>query len=543
MLQAAEQRNSLRLANAVALVADASDQPITEYVAENGGAAPRTSSTLTLAERAIRNMEIRALCEDKNYQRVKLTSCRGSVDLKLFTCMTSLRDIHVEMDGDICNIPSLQDLPDIRRIYLSSKTMNDSDVRPLCNIETLEEINICNSPNVVNLGNVGRLPRVHTLMVNRTGVIDEFLCGLTLSNTLRRIDLSECLRLTDVEPLASIETLEEIDVSGCFPCVCGIGALGALPRLKILNASLTGITDECLARLSASQSLKKLLLSKCERLTNVSRLDTVTTLQELDLAECKNVVSGIGSLGTLPVLQCLDLSGTGVADDDLCALSCSATISKLIMKRCVLLTNVSPLEKLRTLQHVNIGECINVIEGLNSFSELPSLRTLYMHYTPVTNECLSVISTSQSIVSLNIAACTRITDISCLANLKTLEDVNINMCESVEKGLGDISGLSNLRMLSARSTVLDDECVKIMSSSSNLERSSLEGCAKITDVTPLAAVKSLEYVNLDNCPVVKGIAELGKLPLLRVISLRETNICEEDIKNLKKFNRRLYIER
>nr|CCC91330.1 unnamed protein product [Trypanosoma congolense IL3000] len=421
--------------------------------------------------------------------------------------------------------------------------MQDSDVRPLCDVQTLEELTIRDSVGVVNLGNIGHLPRIHTLALSGTGVIDECLCGLSLSKSLRRIDLCGCLRIKDVEPLSQIQTLEEVDVSGCFPCVCGIGALGKLPHLRYLKATLTGIRDECLVRLSVSRCLVKLLLSNCERLTNVQCLARITSLEELDLSDCVNVTEGIGDLGRLPSLKSLDISGTGTSDVDLCGICKSLCIEKLILKRCKLITDVFCLQNLPTLQHVNIGECSNIIEGFGVFSVLPELRTLYVHHTAVTDNDLRAISMSNSLVSLNIASCSQIADVSCLSDLKTLEEININLCEGINKGLVEVSSLPNLRSLDACSTAVDDNCLEKIAGSTTLERGYLAGCVNITDVTPLVAVKSLEYVNLDECTGISGIKELSSLPLLRVISLRGTRISEEELKELKKSNRRLYIER
>ncbi|KEG05138.1 leucine-rich repeat protein (LRRP), partial [Trypanosoma grayi] len=125
------------------------------------------------------------------------------------------------------------------------------------------------------------------------------------SRSLVKIVLQHCRRLTDVSPLASIETLEEVNTSGSEGGVRTVGALGRLPVLRVLDLEYTAITDEELEALSGSRSLVKIMLQHCRHLTDVSPLASIETLEEVYPCGSEGGVRTVGALGRLPVLRVL----------------------------------------------------------------------------------------------------------------------------------------------------------------------------------------------------------------------------------------------
>ncbi|KEG05179.1 putative leucine-rich repeat protein (LRRP), partial [Trypanosoma grayi] len=129
-----------------------------------------------------------------------------------------------------------------------------TDVSPLASIETLEELNKSGCERVRSLGALGRLPVLRVLDLGCTAITDRELQNLSASRSLVKIVLWSCRHLTDVSPLASIETLEVVNMSGCEE-VRSLGALGRLPVLRVLDLGCTAITDGGLWGLSVSRSL------------------------------------------------------------------------------------------------------------------------------------------------------------------------------------------------------------------------------------------------------------------------------------------------
>ncbi|KEG05835.1 putative leucine-rich repeat protein (LRRP) [Trypanosoma grayi] len=104
-------------------------------------------------------------------------------------------------------------------------------------------MNLFNCEGVKTFGALGRLPVLRVLDLGCTAITDRELQGLSASRSLVKIVLRTCNRLTDVSPLASVERLEEVNVSGCEG-VKSFGALGRLPRLRCLYLRENDIKEE-----------------------------------------------------------------------------------------------------------------------------------------------------------------------------------------------------------------------------------------------------------------------------------------------------------
>ncbi|CCD18751.1 hypothetical protein, conserved [Trypanosoma vivax Y486] len=503
----------------------------------------RNVRDVSILEQKLSSADLEPLRGCTAVDSLKFLKCRGVMNVEALSTVHSLRDLHVDLEGELHNLPALQNLPYLKRLFIDNENLHDCDVLPLCDMSSLEEVALHNASAIVHIGKFGRMPCLRVLTLHRVGVTDDFLCSLTTSGSLTHLNLTECSRLTDVEPLASIKTLEQVNLSGSFPGVRGLAALGSLPRLRELNLKHTAVTDDCLKTLSASKTLVRLFLVDCRRLTDVTPLVKISSLQVVDLSDCSGITKGMGGFGTLSGLYALSLTGTALTDEQLQELCASQSLESLSIKRCKLLTDVGVLGFVTTLRELDMSECDGVARGFCSFSALRELRSLYMTFTCVTNECLCEISKCPQLVKLSVAGCKKLTDISCLSQVHTLEDLNVNMCEHIEDGLGVLGGLEELRTLRMSFTAVGNDELRLVCKSKTLERSELEGCERITDVSALAVAQSLMFLNLDRCQkVVTGVGELGKLPALRVVSLQGVSVTEDDMKSLKMYNKRLFIQ-
>jgi Leucine-rich repeat (LRR) protein len=113
------------------------------------------------------------------------------------------------------------------------------------------------------------------------------------------LDLIELAHLTSLPPeLASLTSLQSLNLSGCRQLSGDLSPLAALPSLQSLN------------------------LFACEQLRgDLSLLAGLTSLQTLNLSWCRQFSGDLSPLARLRSLQTLNLSNCGQLSDDLSPLA------------------------------------------------------------------------------------------------------------------------------------------------------------------------------------------------------------------------------
>ncbi|XP_050209197.1 uncharacterized protein LOC126659910 [Mercurialis annua] len=140
----------------------------------------------------------------------------------------------------------------------------------------------------------------------------KFLVTGSSSRTLKKLNLAECDRVTDlgVWLLKGLVCLEELNLAECGPKVTNTGgvAIASIPTLRKLNISwLINVTDVSIVLIARScRSLVSLDLTGCEMVTDagVCLFAEHECLESLILTSCYNI-SGIG---VDKVLKCKSLS-------------------------------------------------------------------------------------------------------------------------------------------------------------------------------------------------------------------------------------------
>ncbi|KEG06753.1 putative leucine-rich repeat protein [Trypanosoma grayi] len=483
--------------------------------------------------------------------RIALQHCRHLTDVSPLASIETLEEVDLSGCEGVRTVDALGRLPVLRELDLRCTAITDSelqglsasrslvkivlpdcrhltDVSPLASIKTLEGLILSGCEGVRTVGALGRLPALRELDLGCTAITDEELQGLSASHRLMKIVLCNCKHLTDVSPLASIKTLEEVDLSGCEG-VRTVGALGRLPILRELVLGCGSITDGELQGLSVSRSLVRIFLADCKHLTDVSPLASIKTLEEVDLSGCEGVGT-VGALGSLPVLRELDLGCTAITDEELQGLSASRSLVKIVLRTCKHLTDVSPLASIKTLEEVDLSGCEEV-RSLGALGRLPILRVLDVGCAAFTDEELRCLSASRSLVKIVLQTCKHLTDVSPLASIETLEEVDLSVCEGVEI-VDDLGRLPVLRELVLRCTAITDEELQGLSASRSLVSIVLPDCRHLTDVSSLASIKTLEEVDLSGCEGLRTVGALGRLPALRELDLGCTAITDEELQGL-----------
>ncbi len=196
--------------------------------------------------------------------------------------------------------------------------------------------------------------------------------------------------LDSLSSLASLENLQELDLTGCrFPSseMTVLAAFPALEKLILADCGLSTIAD-----LSGAMQLVYLDLSS-NTLRNLEPLMPMVTLRELYLQH--NAVTSVDALVTLTELTKLDVSFNSIASIQ--PLN-SCTKLELLYAGNNLLTSVEGIEVLSSLTHLNLEH--NQLTNVSILAQITGLEEL-----DISNNQLEYINELSALTALTKLDC------------------------------------------------------------------------------------------------------------------------------------------
>ncbi|ORC91886.1 leucine-rich repeat protein 1 (LRRP1) [Trypanosoma theileri] len=166
-----------------------------------------------------------------------------------------------------------------------------------------------------------------------------------------------------------------------------------------------------------------------------------------------------------------------------------------------------------------------------SFGHLPTLRSLNLSATAVSDRNLAEFSASRSLVKIILEDCKCITSVSPLSSIITLEEIKICGCSQVSN-VGILGVLPSLRILDASKTAVTNDGLKGLEETSTLVKIILEECGGLKGVNTLSSIKPLEEISLRGCNQLKNIGGLGLLTKLQILDVSKTPLRDSDLMGL-----------
>lgn len=254
---------------------------------------------------------------------------------------------------------------------------------------------------------------------------EDSLCGLSLSNLsgIRNLELSNFPTIKNFEGLENVQILHV----EFFQNLIEANHLSNLQELTIMDC-------DSLVDVSALGNIPVLLISSCSRLINLSGLGLKN--QELTLIELP--VYEVNHLGNVPVLH----------------IDC-----------CQNVTDISGLTNNKTLSIIRCGD-------IEDYSSIKNIQFAELFPSP------HRLDDFHSLIELTIGFNDEITDISCLANVKTLQEVEIDQCINIQ----DINCFSHVSILK----INGNQVFTNISALGNVKKLSLSSCIRLTSLFGLA---------------------------------------------------------
>ncbi|KAK9274885.1 hypothetical protein L1049_022139 [Liquidambar formosana] len=340
-------------------------------------------------------------------------------------------------------------------------------------------------------------------------------------STFYDLYLRDCSRLVKLPCTTKLEKLKLIDLSGADSLVeIEDKSFEHLNDLRLLNLSKTKVKN--LPSLSNLGNLRQLLSKDCSSLETLPKMEGLTRLELLDLSGCSALtVIQDKFFDHMNCLLRLNLSETKI--ECLPSLSNLSNLRHLLLRYCLNLTKLPPLESLSKLEVLDLSGCsaLMVIQD-KSLEHMTCLSRLNLSETKI--ECLPSLSNLSNLRYLLLRCCINLTELPPLESLSKLEELDLCGASSLKETQTQFLGcMTDLQILNLSGIPL----VKLPSMSNlvKLTQLSLQGCSGLKRVPDLEALTKLEVLDLSGTAV-------GCLPLpdslsnLRELLLRDCSSLE-----------------
>ncbi|CAN0856736.1 Disease resistance protein L6 [Linum grandiflorum] len=406
--------------------------------------------------------------------------------------------VSLAMRGRVCKMEIREDLPtSLKKLSISCPTV--PNLLELQQLEVLQFDGCTDKPQIP--GNLWKLPKLKTLVI--LGCSSEHFTTLlqvpasqsglphpVLPSSLKKLNVFFCEHLQTLPNLANLSYLTALHLKGVIIWeIPGLGELQMLATLQLQQVPnlehLDGLEDlvmltelrvgRCgvlgkLPDLSNLIKLNTLEISECRLLTGIQGLSR--SLKILQVSDCP-YLSNVEGLESLESLQVLELDRSGMSAEWL----------------------APSLSKFGKMELLSYGEDESLPDHM-SVKELPhlpkSIRFLAIRCNGL--EVITGLDHMESLEWLEMRDCKSIRKLSAVSGLSNLMILDVSGCLQLSevRGLGGLVLLTQLRMCGCISVKEVD-----LSGLKNLQAFVAEGCTRLRKLNGLEELKSLELLVID----------------------------------------------
>ncbi|KAK4583266.1 hypothetical protein RGQ29_026165 [Quercus rubra] len=370
-------------------------------------------------------------------------------------------------------------------------------------LESLKDINLCGCKSLEKLPDLGA-PNLEILDMDNCENLIEVHEAIGSLDKLKTWRLMDCKKLQILPSTLRLESVKDINLCGC-KSLEKLPHLGA-PNLEILDMDNCENLIEVHEAIGSLDKLKTWRLMDCKKLQilpstlSLEKLPDLgaPNLEILDMDNCENLIEVHEAIGSLDKLK---------------------TWTLMDCKKLQILPSTLRLE---SLEDINLRGC-------KSLEKLPDLGAPNLEILDMDN-CENLIEVHEAITSLdklkrwNLSCCEKLQILPSSFRLKSLKDISLVGCESLEK-LPDL-GAPNLETLDLSYC----DKLQILPSSFRLKALKvirLEGCISLEKLPDLGA-PNLEILDISDCEnlieVHEAIGSLDKLKSWKLMECKKLQI-------------------
>ncbi|MFH1119548.1 MAG: leucine-rich repeat domain-containing protein [Bacteroidota bacterium] len=441
----------------------------------------------------------------------------------------------------VSDITPLASLPSLEYIYLDNTPVND--LSPLKNIASLKAIycdkTLINSdiahaflkvrPDVTVIYESEELTAWWQLLNDDWKSV--FRSKLTLDKEptreqlheltyLKKLNISGNRRIKDLNPLAKLTSLEDLNVSGTG--IAEISAIKEISNLRNLDLSDNGIVD--LSPVAGLKSLELLDISN-SKITEVNRLSGLRNLRILSLDHC--AITQAAPLLNLKRLELLYAEGVPAVEGSVMHIWDSIPDVLIIYQT----------KKLQDWWNGLSGSWKSAFNSVEPVSGTPSPEQLHKvasirSIELIENQNLFDLHPLRMLSRLENVNISRmpVTDVIALSSNSRLKEFN---CSNTP--VADIKPLAanrKMTILNISNTQIHD--IEVIQNFSDLKKLDISG-TKVTRLSPVTLCKKLEQLDCYNTKI-SNIKALEDMPMLKLLRIYNTRVTSRSIEKFKMAN-------
>jgi Leucine-rich repeat (LRR) protein len=372
--------------------------------------------------------------------------------------------------------------PDVKYLDLSDCHLV-GDFSLLGKLEQLEELSLCNNPQLNDISFLANLKNLKILNLGSTGI--EELSPLSGLVNLQILNLKYNY-LESLNPLKNLVNLHDLVLWGS----AGFNDLNCLPGLtELRDLDIDSSTVKNIDVVKNFKKLDTLIMDNC-RIPDISPIKDLVNLRCLTM-EVKMMMPDpmFRNIENLTELRTLDLTNRGLKDISLLK-NMKQLVDLQLDSNCVVdITPIAGLTKLRKL----LLSGNKALRDLSCLSDLSEMRVFYI----------------DGVAGNAATDKMKITDFSFMNKWHKMVEFGCGH----NNVLKDISPFANLESL----VILG-----------------MEDCIQVEDITPLRELKKLAILNISGCPRISDMSCLKNSIQLEALNFNGTNIGAYALSDLTK---------
>ena len=317
------------------------------------------------------------------------------------------------------------------------------------------------------------------------------------------------VRISDFSPVAGLSKLKRFNANSLEASQnnpIDLSPLADLGDLEEVDFYATRVANT--DALAGKEKLRRVSLY----MSAVDSIDFLTTtpgVLELSLYGFEHTFKDYSPLLKLPVLRNLDIYMNKQATDELLApLAELTTLEEISMSNCDQVTSFGFLKGCKDIKVINANWCTKLAD-ISDLAELKQLQRVEIADLPIDD--LSAFTGNSNLDELDISG-TKITDLAGLSGCTNLKSLDVSETEVADISiLGECAGLQKLVL---KATAVSD--LSPLSACSGLSWLDIRG-SKVSDLTPLLELKSMRSLVVDEkFPTAQVDAIKEAIPTLEV---------------------------
>ena len=374
-------------------------------------------------------------------QQLELKGCSDRLDIVSIAACTELRQLSLELhvfenvNGSVSSLTSLTALTSLA----FRECGNLNDLQPIALLSSLRQLELRGAYCITDISPLGSLRSSLERLVMTGGSFAGSEACLSSCTLLSHLDLSCCLGgggVFDLSALSACILLEHLDLGHC-PVTGSLEPL--LPCTRLQRLLLSGCRVNALAPLT---SLRKLDLSYCNKLRDLSQLTACISLSGLDVSHCPRIKS-IAPLAACKQLQVLRLREC-VNITNLKPITACVKLAWLGLNGCSGIKSLAPLSACRVLEVLHLGEC-NSLASLEPLQACTALEVLGLNHLakPIS---LAPLAACPSLQKLDLHGCCSSMNLAPLQSCSNLQKLFLTG-PLYQEALHYLSHLKNLSIM------------------------------------------------------------------------------------------------